>query len=305
MYSLFSHFSVWGNMLLVILLILLIVVLLRHTTSGYENKEGFQQKDMVVLKEGQDLYDGFYTDIYDQLAFNYVKNDYEVGEIIRSTKPTTQSKILDIGSGTGHHVGLFASQKMNATGIDLSEFMVEKAKENYPNSKFIHGDALNAQMFSPNSFTHITCLYFGIYYMKNKQQFFSNCFKWLMSGGSLVVHIVDRDMFDPILPPANPFIIVSPQKYAKERITQSNITFDNMKYKANFDLQPNSDVAIFNEKFEGTDGKVRKQKHRFHMESDKDIVTMAQQTGFVLQGKIDLIKVGYEYQYLYIFRKPN
>lgn len=305
MYSPFAHFSVCGNMLLVILLILFIVVLLRYTTSGYENKEGFQQKDMVVLKEGQDLYDGFYTDIYDQLAFNYVKNDYEVGEIILSTKPTTQSKILDIGSGTGHHVGLFTSQKLNATGIDLSEFMVKKAKENYPDSKFIHGDALNAQMFSPNSFTHITCLYFGIYYMKNKQQFFSNCFKWLMSGGNLVVHIVDRDMFDPILPPANPFIIVSPQKYAKERITQSNITFDNMKYKANFDLQPNSDVAVFNEKFEGNDGKVRKQKHRFHMESDKDIVAMAQQTGFVLEGKIDLIKVGYEYQYLYIFRKPN
>lgn len=305
MYSPFTHFSVWANMLLVILLILFIVVMLRQTTSGYENKEGFQQKDMVVLKEGQDLYDGFYTDIYDQLAFNYVKNDYEVGEIIRSTKPTTQSKILDIGSGTGHHVGLFASQKMNATGIDLSEFMVEKAKENYPDSKFIHGDALNAQMFSPNTFTHITCLYFGIYYMKNKQQFFANCFKWLMAGGSLVVHIVDRDMFDPILPPANPFIIVSPQKYAKERITQSNITFDNMKYKANFDLQPNSDVAVFNEKFEGNDGKVRKQKHRFHMESDKDIVAIAQQSGFVLQGKIDLIKVGYEYQYLYIFRKPN
>ena len=78
-----------------------------------------------------------------------------------------------------------------------------------------------------------------------------------------------------------------------------------MKYKANFDLQPNSDVAVFNEKFEGNDGKVRKQKHRFHMESDKDIVAMAQQTGFVLEGKIDLIKVGYEYQYLYIFRKPN
>jgi hypothetical protein len=32
---------------------------------------------------------------------------------------------------------------------------------------------------------------------------------------------------------------------------------------------------------------------------------MAQEAGFLLQGKIDLLKVGYEYQYLYIFVKPQ
>jgi hypothetical protein len=32
---------------------------------------------------------------------------------------------------------------------------------------------------------------------------------------------------------------------------------------------------------------------------------MAKQSGFIVQGKIDLIKSGYEYNYLYIFVKPE
>ena len=93
--------------------------------------------------------------------------------------------------------------------------------------------------------------------------------KWLMPGGYLVVHIVDRDMFDPILPPSNPLIIVSPQRYANKRITQSKITFNNMDYVANFDLVPNSDQAVFSEKFQHKgDKKIRKNKHIFKMEPE-------------------------------------
>jgi len=31
---------------------------------------------------------------------------------------------------------------------------------------------------------------------------------------------------------------------------------------------------------------------------------MAKTAGFIMKGKIDLIKAGYEYQYLYILQKP-
>lgn len=41
------------------------------------------------------------------------------------------------------------------------------------------------------------------------------------------------------------------------------------------------------------------------MESQKDILVMAQEAGFILEGQIDLIKAQYEYQYLYILVKPN
>ena len=303
--SIFNTFSVWAKVLLFISLLLLIVVAFNALTNR-NSKEGFEQKDEFTFKEGPEVYDNFYADIYDHLVYSQLKDQYEIGEIINSTNPTEESIILDIGCGTGHHVALMGKQGHQVTGVDISDAMVKKAKENYPEENFIKGDAMNSQLFSANSYTHIFCLYFSIYYFKDKDRFFANCMKWLMPGGFLVVHLVERDMFDPILPPANPLFLVSPQKYAKDRITQSKVVFNNMEYVANFHLDKSKDTASFNEKFKDRNsGKTRKNKHIFYMEPDKSIVVRAKNAGFILQGKIDLLKVGYEYQYLYIFVKPN
>ena len=61
------------------------------------------------------------------------------------------------------------------------------------------------------------------------------------------------------------------------------------------------------EKFKNKDnGKIfRKQEHKFYMEPEVNILTMAKDVGFIVLGKIDLIKVGYEYQYLYVLQKPE
>jgi ubiquinone/menaquinone biosynthesis C-methylase UbiE len=304
--SLCGKIGIFGNLLIILSITLIIVILFNlFFSSSPISKEGFEQKDKVVIKEGEAVYDDFYVSVYDNLSFSELKNEFEVGEIINSTKPTSESKILDIGSGTGHHVSLFADRDIPTMGVDVSNFMVSKAKDTYPSEKFIKGDANNSSLFSPNSFTHITCLYFGIYYFKDKTIFFNNCMKWLMPGGYLVVHIVDRDRFDPILPPANPLLLISPQKYSDKRITKSEVIFNNMQYKANFDMSPDTNIAIFNERFEGNDNKIRKNKHVFTMEPEKNIVTMAKQAGFLVHAKIDMVKVGYEYQYLYVFVKPN
>jgi SAM-dependent methyltransferase len=306
--STFNDLSVWAIILIFILILLFIVTSYNalSRTNKYSTLEGFEQTSSFMLKEGPDIYDDFYANIYDQLVYNQVKDNYEIGEILNSTKPTSESIVLDIGSGTGHHVALLESQGIKATGVDSSNAMVKKAEENYPNYKFVQGSVMDPSLFMPGSFTHILCLYFSIYYFKDKTTFFDNTMKWLMPGGFLVVHLVDREMFDPILPPANPLFLVSPQKYAKERITQSKVMFNNMEYIANFDLDGDKNVATFTEKFKEKDGdKTRKNKHIFYMEPHKSIIVMAQESGFLLQGKIDLLKVGYEYQYLYIFVKPN
>lgn len=306
--STFNDLSAWAIILIFILILLFIVTSYNalYRTNNYSNLEGFEQKDSFTLKEGPAIYDDFYANIYDQLVYNQVKDNYEIGEIVNSTKPTSESIVLDIGSGTGHHVALLESQGIKATGVDSSNAMVKKAEENYPDYKFVQGSVMDPSLFMPGSFTHILCLYFSIYYFKDKTTFFDNTMKWLMPGGFLVVHLVDREMFDPILPPANPLFLVSPQKYAKERITQSKVMFNNMEYVANFDLDGDKNVATFTEKFKERDGdKTRKNKHLFYMEPHKAIIVMAQESGFLLQGKIDLLKVGYEYQYLYIFVKPN
>jgi len=107
------------------------------------------------------------------------------------------------------------------------------------------------------------------------------------------------------LPPGNPLYIVSPQKYAKERITNTKVTFEDFVYTSDFKMDKNNDTAIFDEKFKFNDGKVRKQEQVLYMDDTSTIVNMAQNSGFILQGKADMVKCGYESQYLYIFVKPS
>ncbi len=149
-------------------------------------------------------------------------------------------------------------------------------------------------------------MYFTIYYFNDKTQFFNNCFNWLMPGGYLIVHLVDRAHFDPILPPGNPLMYVSPQRYAKERITSTKVKFTDFSYSADFKLDESNDQAKFIEKFKNdSDGKVRKNELTLYMPDIQQITDMAQASGFTIEAKIDLLQCQYEYQYLYIFVKPN
>jgi len=302
--NIYNKMSNFGKLLLLVAVLLFVIIFFKNVMA-LKPKEGFHQNDSFLFKNGNDIYDDFYSQIYDYLVFNNLKNDYEIGSIINITNPTETSVILDVGSGTGHHVATLGAKNLNVMGIDSSPDMIKKAKENYPQYNFQLGDVLDSSQMKFHSLTHILCLYFTIYYFKDKRRFFDNCMDWLMPGGYLIVHLVERDRFDPILPPGNPLYIVSPQKYAKERITKTKVHFNDFLYESNFLLDKNSDTATFDEKFKFNNGKVRKQQQTLYMEDSETILTIAQQCGFILQSKIDLLKCAYEYQYLYVFIKPG
>lgn len=304
----YNKLSNFGKILVFCSILLLLIILFKYANANATNiisKEGFVQNDKFLFKKSYEVYDDFYAGIYDYLVFNIVKNEYEVGAIVNSTMPNETSVILDVGCGTGHHVSDISAKHLNVMGIDISPSMINKAKENYPGLNFKVGDVLNNHEFIHNSFTHILCMYFTVYYFKDKNIFFNNCMDWLMPGGYLVLHLVDREKFDPILPPGNPLYIVSPQKYAKDRITNTKITFNDFTYSANFDLNESDNKAIFSEKFKFNDGNVRKQEQILYMEDKDQIVNQVMECGFLLQGKVDLMKCAYEHQYLYIFVKPS
>ena len=309
--NLYGKLSCFGKILLFISLLLIIIVFFKYVNNKNPNRnlnniEGFEQQQDFLFKKGNDIYDDFYSDIYDYLVFNELKNDYEVGMIINQNVPNVKTVVLDVGCGTGHHVGKMSqNNNLEVIGIDISPSMIKKEKENYPNLNFKVADVLNKDTFHNHMFTHILALYFTIYYIEDKSQFFNNCIDWLKPGGYLIVHLVDRYKFDPILPPGNPLYIVSPQKYAKERITKTKVNFNEFIYNSEFKLNETSDVAIFDEKFKFNNGKVRKQEHILYMNNVSDIINMAQEAGFLIHAKIDLMKVAYEYQYLYVFMKPG
>lgn len=292
--------SLWGKILIITIFILLLSFLFRGI--NFTSKEGFVQTEKFLFKTGIDVYDKFYIDVYDYLVFNDVKNQYEVGEIINKTIPTSESRVLDIGCGTGHHVGALTQQNIDVIGIDISPAMITQAKQNYPNGKFQIADAMDPKKFPNQSFTHILCMYFTIYYFKDKQQFFENAFNWLMPGGYLIIHLVDREKFSPILPLENPSVPLLGEPLPNVSKTKIN----NVDYTATFNLDKKNNIARFIEKFENkSDNRIRRNEHIMYMPSINDILYDAQETGFSLEGIVDLISCQYEYQYLYIFVKPN
>jgi SAM-dependent methyltransferase len=301
----YSKLSTFGKILVFISLLLLVVVFFRTNPPNRESFDVDMVNHSIIIKKGTAVYDDFYANIYDYLLVNSIKNDYEVGNILTNTIITGKNVIADIGCGTGHHVAHLTSKGLDVIGVDISPSMIQKAKENYPHIaySFKIGDGLDDHLFKANSLTHILSLYFTIYYMKDKMRFFNNCMKWLMPGGSLIVHLVDKYNFGSILPSETPLYTLSPVK-STDKITTKKINLKDFVYNSNFKLQDN-DIAVLYEQFNFNDGRIRKQEQQLYMEDLPTIVNMAQDAGFYLHAKIDMIKYAYEYQYLYVFIKPN
>jgi len=80
------------------------------------------------------------------------------------------AKILDVGSGTGIPVArFFVDHGFSVTGIDISEKMLELAKENAPEAEFFQLD-MNDLDFPEDSFHCITALYSLFHVPKEKHQ---------------------------------------------------------------------------------------------------------------------------------------
>jgi SAM-dependent methyltransferase len=290
----YNKLSNFGKILLFIALLLVLIVFFKRLIPV---KEGLVDSSKFLFKQGEAVYDDFYANVYDYLVFNQIRNDFEIGQIINSSTPNEKSVIADIGCGTGHHVKKLNSKNLQVIGVDISPSMINKAKTDNPRlaRQFVIGNGLNGHLFQDNSLTHILCLNLTIYYMKNKMLFFNNCMNWLMPGGYLIVHLLDNYNVSPILPPNNPLYTLN---------NKTTITLNDFVYNSNYKLH--NDIATIEEKFKFNDGRVRKQEQRLYMEDDlPTIVNMAQDAGFLLHAKIDMVNCSYENQFLYVFIKPS
>ena len=278
------------------------------------NKEGFTQEANFILKQNDEVFeDPFYVGIYDDLFYKKIYNTYEVGVIINEIHPTSNDVIIEIGSKTGNYVGTMKSNGYNIVGLDKSKAMVERASEKYPDCNFIHGDPLEFMNFSSEYATAILLLDFSIYYISDRRTLFYNCYHWLKPGGYLVLHLVNRHMFDPVAPAAKPFTLVSPQSVAPARITNSDVVFNNFNYKSKFEIEGNNengemntnDTAKIIETMKDKQGKVRKNIRSMKMTGQKIIIGEAKDAGFMMLSQYDLLKNQREYQYIYILYKPS
>jgi ubiquinone/menaquinone biosynthesis C-methylase UbiE len=301
----------------IVIALYIVFKLLEHI--NYQNKfiEGMEGIGIEVPDEkkytyirGTELYDDFYSKIYDNLLVSSHKDKYIINQLSEGKiNLNNSSNILDIGCGTGNMTNeLYKSGMVNVIGLDISTSMITQARKKYPDRTFVRGDALNRVLFPPNMFSHILCDYFTYYYFSNKHLFFKNCYYWLRPDSYLIIHLVDKYRFDPVVPSANPLYLVNAQKYAKQRITKSKVTFYGYDYSSQFIVEDNKNknVSIFKETFKNKkSGAVRNQEHVLYIEPMEVTMDIATSEGFVYVSRIDLLQVQYEYQYIYILYKPK
>ena len=270
--------------------------------EGFANPEG-PDGDTVIL--GNDhLYDEFYAKIYDKIVDGGARIDAEVNFTLswaKTYRPEAKTvEVLDIGCGTGGAVEIFRNLNVGkVVGMDASTAMIAAGRKLHPKADLRVAEAEQLGQFAAGEFNLITMYYFTYYYLRDPSMVFQNMFNWLQPGGALVIHLVNREKFDPILEAASPFVAFSVQKYAKERVTRSKVSFDKFSYEANFNIDGAS--GEFREEFRFKNGKVRKQVHRMKMPKMEEVVATAESFGFVYKQFIDLTAIGYEYQYLFCF----
>ena len=266
---------------------LMILFLLLVVVTTFSKKESFTQ---YIFKDDSKVYDKYYASIYDTIAYDQVKSEYEVGEILQYTVPH-ETRVLDVGCGTGNQVNLMTQKGIVAVGLDKSKDMIDRANQKFPTLRFIQGDANDSILFNYSAFTHITCLYYTIYYIDNKSLFFQNAFNWLIPGGYLGIHLVDKHKINKI--ELNPFTSLNGMK---------PLRYDKFSYKSSV-IKYNERVHALNEIIEHDDKK-RKNEHMLYMDTQEDIIYMAQQVGFNVIKISHMNKINYPNHYIWVLQKP-
>lgn len=101
------------------------------------------------------------------------------------TKVSQGSNILDIGCGTGHLAGELMQRGYAAWGVDLSEAMVEYAREHYNRDRFRVGD-IEQIPFPDNTFDAVMCL--GVMeYLEKDEPALREMWRVLKPGGRAVI----------------------------------------------------------------------------------------------------------------------
>ena len=281
----------------------------------------FEASGVIKYLDNDELYDEFYASVYDQLTQGSVRTQAEVGLMLQQWTKRADARIetmevLDAGCGTGIAVASLAKMGVKkVVGLDKSEAMIHQATSNtIPQTTLTEeqkraifwrkDDLLNPSACQGGEFTHAFLLYFTVYYFNDKEALFRNLHFWVKPGGRLVVHVVNKHKFDPMLESASPWLGFSLQKYTDSRITKSEVSFNKFTYTGEFDLQDPG--AEFRETFRFKEtGLVRRQRHAFLMEDMERIVGFARAAGWTYLGFTDLTPLSFEYAYHLHFRRSS
>lgn len=309
-YSLYSILTTKNPNLLylkwtLIIALIALLLLVYRSLQPYEKVEGFHQKEQFIVKRENDSMDIFYAELYDGLHDVSSRTEKELIHIITTTNPSSKHSVfLDVGSGTGNIVNELSEAGYNAYGIEKSKYMIEYSQTVHPDIEVLEGDVLEPMSFEKGTFTHVLCNYFTIYNFVDKKQFFRNCYHWMQPGGYLILHLVDKNKFERILPHK----MAISNRIAGEPLDKLFIKaiFSDFEYVGNCNISKESTEVTFTETMTDLETKhVRQNDITYHMEELETILEYAKTCGFIYHAKTDMDYMnGDSHQYLYYFERP-
>lgn len=283
--------------------------------NAYSN-EGFQQGGPFILKQNHQIYDPFYSEIYDTVAYSEVICSHVATKTIEYLQPSPKhSTILCVGSGTGNILNsLHKNDFSYIFGIDKSQSMVNVSKQKYPRLPVKHGDVLDSMSFERSTFTHIFCLNHTYYEIEDKTLFFQNCYYWLQPNSYLILHLVDGDKYDPLGIKYAPYSVGLATKYSKKKISKHTAEFPGFSYTNDYkmtskdDDEPSACVITQKETFvDKSTANVRENERKMTIESTNSVLRLAMEHGFIVKGKIvlDQTPINDPHQFVYILERSH
>ena len=122
-------------------------------------------------------------------GFSFV---YQYGQdVLNLIEIENVKDVIDLGCGTGTLTKALAEKNFNVIGLDASEEMLEKARKNYPEIKFIQADATNFKIENKVDVVFSNAVLHWI--EKSKQPSMMKCvYEALNDGGQFVFEMGGR-----------------------------------------------------------------------------------------------------------------
>jgi SAM-dependent methyltransferase len=275
------------------------------------NQEGFTINKEFTVKTGEETFDKFYANIYENLFYSNLADDYEVGIILNKTSPVRQSDVLVIGSKTGTRVNNLSKKGYNGYGLESSKDMILYSMSKYPGNNYILGNGMNALVFDPEKFTLITLLDFVIYNIPDRRILFENCYKWLVPGGYIAIHLIniggfyDSQVYGARERRFSPLVTrLFDKKPLLNPLGNNDAVVGDIIYKSNMSMtDPN--VIELKETFKNKkNGKRRQNLQNFYTPDQSIILSEAKDCGFNMLAQYDLLPYNRPFQYVYLLYKP-
>jgi ubiquinone/menaquinone biosynthesis C-methylase UbiE len=155
---------------------------------------------MTQWFEDESFWQEFYQFMFSEERFNTASE--EVTKILERAN-FSGTKVLDLCCGPGRHAVELAKQNLQVTGMDKSNFLLNKAKEyaeqNEVEVSFIEEDMRNLNL--PDSFDLIINIYTSFGYFEDKNEdllVLKNIYHALKKGGTFLIDVMGKEVLAKI-----------------------------------------------------------------------------------------------------------